>query len=65
MVLNLRWLTPCRGLREPRRRTYLGAGVEGFGRVVSSCGHGNNVTTGGGRALQGVGGHLFPRAAAF
>ena len=23
-------------------RTYLGEGVEGFGRVVSSCGHGNN-----------------------
>lgn len=23
-------------------RTYLGADVEGFGRVVSSCGHGNN-----------------------
>lgn len=33
---------PVVGYENHAGRTYLGAGVEGFGRVVSSCGHGNN-----------------------
>lgn len=33
---------PVVGYENHAGRTYLGEGVEGFGRVVSSCGHGNN-----------------------
>ncbi|MEC4294060.1 MurT ligase domain-containing protein [Adlercreutzia shanghongiae] len=33
---------PVVGYENHAGRTYLGAGVEGFGRIVSSCGHGNN-----------------------
>lgn len=33
---------PVVGYENHAGRTYLGGGVEGFGRVVSSCGHGNN-----------------------
>lgn len=33
---------PVVGYENHAGRTYLGPGVEGFGRVVSSCGHGNN-----------------------
>lgn len=33
---------PVVGYENHAGRTYLGDGVEGFGRVVSSCGHGNN-----------------------
>lgn len=33
---------PVVGYENHAGRTYLGTGVEGFGRVVSSCGHGNN-----------------------
>lgn len=33
---------PVVGYENHAGRTYLGADVEGFGRVVSSCGHGNN-----------------------
>lgn len=33
---------PVVGYENHAGRTYLGPGVEGFGRVVSPCGHGNN-----------------------
>ena len=33
---------PVVGYENHAGRTYLGEGVEGFGRVVSSCGRGNN-----------------------
>lgn len=33
---------PVVGYENHAGRTYLGEGVEGFGRVLSSCGHGNN-----------------------
>lgn len=33
---------PVVGYENHAGRTYLGPGVEGFGRVISSCGHGNN-----------------------
>lgn len=33
---------PVVGYENHAGRTYLGEGVEGFGRVMSSCGHGNN-----------------------
>lgn len=33
---------PVVGYENHAGRTYLGEGVEGFGRVVSPCGHGNN-----------------------
>ena len=33
---------PVVGYENHAGRTYLGEGMEGFGRVVSSCGHGNN-----------------------
>lgn len=33
---------PVVGYENHAGRTYLGEGVDGFGRVVSSCGHGNN-----------------------